>query len=64
MGLGEMWRMFYGLNTAYNQVIIKLAIATYDVARMITIIDGYTIELTPEAITEALQVPMEPENKG
>ena len=64
MGLHEMWRMFCAPMTSYSTSIIEEAIATYNVAEMTAIIDGCTIELTVEAIAEALQVPMEAESKG
>ena len=64
MGLGETWIMLCGPNTTYSQTLIKQAIATYDGAGMTPFIDGCTIKLTPEAIAEALQVFIEPENKG
>lgn len=48
MGLGEMWCMFCGPNTAYiQQTIIEQAINTYNVADMTVVIDGCIIECTP-----------------
>ena len=46
--------MFCGPNTTHSQTIIEQAINTYDVVDMTTVIDGCIIELTLEAIVEAL----------
>ena len=64
MGLHQMSRLFCVPMTGYSTSIIEQAIATYNVAEMTIVIDGCTIELTPEAIAEALKLPMEVESKG
>ena len=64
MGLGDLWRMFCGPNTAYSQTILEHVINTYNVANMTVVVDGCIIELTPDAIAEALQVPIETEIRG
>ena len=42
----------------YNNIIIEQAIAHYSVGEVSSMINGYTIELTLEAIVEAMQVLM------